>query len=80
MYRCGPLLSLLTCSLALEFVTALFCVSLNDIVILSLKDGFLGAYGGTQRLNYLPKRVQGLNLDPLHIYSKCAAWSSCGSS
>jgi hypothetical protein len=33
----------------------------------------------SQRLNYQQKSLQGLYLGPLHIYSRCAAWSSCGS-
>jgi hypothetical protein len=39
-----------------------------------------GQGGGSQRLNYQPKSMQGVDLGPLHICSKYAAWSSCGSS
>jgi hypothetical protein len=35
--------------------------------------------GGSQRLNHQPESVQGLDLEPLHISGKYAAWSSCGS-
>lgn len=42
--------------------------------------GTTGAGVGSQRLNYQPKSMQGMDLGPLHICSKYAAWSSCGSS
>ena len=35
--------------------------------------------GGSQRLNHQPKDMPWLDLGPLHICSRCAAWSSCGS-
>jgi hypothetical protein len=34
---------------------------------------------GFQGLNYQPKNIHGLDLGPLHICSRCAAWSSCRS-
>jgi hypothetical protein len=37
------------------------------------------AHGGSQRLNHQPKSIQGLDLEPLNICSRCKAWSSCGS-
>ena len=37
------------------------------------------AHGGSQRLNHQPKRMHGLDLSPLYICSRYAAWSSCGS-
>lgn len=36
-----------------------------------------GPYG-SQKLKHQPKCMEGLNLGPLHICRKCAAWSSCG--
>jgi hypothetical protein len=36
------------------------------------------AHGGSQRLSHRPKNMQSLDLDHLHICSRCAAWSSCG--
>jgi hypothetical protein len=35
--------------------------------------------GGSQRLNHWPKSKQWLDLGPLHICSRCAAWFSFGS-
>jgi hypothetical protein len=35
--------------------------------------------GGSQRLNHQPKSKHRLNLGLLLICSRCAAWSSCGS-
>jgi hypothetical protein len=35
------------------------------------------AGGSSQRLNHQPKSVQGLDLGPLHIGSRWAAWSPC---
>ena len=35
---------------------------------------------GSQRLNHQPKSMQRLDGGPLHICSRCPAWSPCGSS
>jgi hypothetical protein len=35
------------------------------------------AHGGSQSLAFLCERMQDLDLDPLYICGKCAAWSSC---
>lgn len=35
---------------------------------------------GSQRLNHQPMSKLGLDLGPLNILSRCAAWSSCESS
>ena len=37
------------------------------------------SFGHSQRLNHQPKSIQRLDLGPLHICSRCTAWSSCGS-
>lgn len=39
----------------------------------------MGRGGGSQKLNHQPNMVHGLDLDLLHICSRCTAWSSCGS-
>jgi hypothetical protein len=36
-------------------------------------------HGGSQSLGHQPWSMQELDLDPLHICNKCAAWCSCGS-
>jgi hypothetical protein len=42
-----------------------------------LQSQLVWAHGSSQRPNYRPTSMQGLNLGPLHIHSGCAAWSSC---
>ena len=37
-------------------------------------------HGDSQRLNHQPNTMQALDLGPLYICSRCAAWPSCGSS
>jgi hypothetical protein len=39
----------------------------------------LEAHGDSQRLNDQPKSMYGLDLGPLHLCSRCAAWFSCWS-
>lgn len=35
--------------------------------------------GGSQSLSHQPENIQELNIDPIHICCKFAAWPSCGS-
>jgi hypothetical protein len=37
-------------------------------------------FGDSQRLNHQPKSEHGLDIGPLHVCNRWAAWSSCGSS
>ena len=37
----------------------------------------MGPWGLTG-LNYQPKSMQWLDVGPIHVCNRCAAWSSCG--